>query len=228
MKKYTNRYGLQTQVNRFLQSMHQKMVYWRKINLHQRSRRRQPIGIKLLVVLAMTLFFSVIVQNQQAQAVQLNYRLSANIDGVREGRLATELKEKLENLSEGEMVSVIIMLEDQANLTLITDHKRDVRISKVIHALQNKSEATQKQLKAYLSSKQSTGEVETFESYWIFNGLAVTASPSVINEISTRPEVKSISPDSILVAPASAPSQVSGSPLEPNINLINSQSLWDM
>jgi subtilisin family serine protease len=123
------------------------------------------------------------------------------------------------------MSSVIVTLREQADVRATAHGKRPARLRATIEALQATADRTQGGLIALLKARQHQGRVADFLPMWVFNGLAVTATPGVIDELARRPEVQSISPDGAMHAPA--PSVASSTP-EANITLVNAPALWDL
>jgi subtilisin family serine protease len=140
-------------------------------------------------------------------------------------KIAPAVQQAINSLQSDEMITVIVTLKAQANLAGIIDRNRRVRIEKVINALQNMANATQGRIKALLQDRQSQGKVSQFESFWVFNGLSVTATSDVIAEIAALPEVKTITPNATIQGPS--PPAAGGSP-EPNLSLVNAPALWDL
>ena len=79
-------------------------------------------------------------------------------------------------------------------------------------------------MRASLAKQKVKGGVSQVTSFWIFNGMSVTATPDVIYELAANPEVYSITPDEIEIVP-SAP--LAYLPAETNLALINAPALWD-
>ena len=123
-----------------------------------------------------------------------------------------------------EMVAVIVTLRDQADLEGITAATRGSRLRAVVRALQREAVATQDPLVALLEAGFATGEVVEVTPFWVFNGLAVTATPGVIREVAARPEVQLITPDRTIELRAGT---AAGSP-EPNVALVEAPALWDL
>lgn len=155
-------------------------------------------------------------QSAQASAYKLK-TLPARAD-----KLDAPAKAKLSQLQSGDMLTVIVTLREQADLSRVNGADRAARQQGVIRALQATANATQGQVAKLLRSRQSQGSVKSYDSFWIFNGFSVTASSSVINELSQHPDVFSVSLDEIQIIPAalSAPGA--------NISLVNAPALWDM
>lgn len=156
------------------------------------------------------------------------------------GKIAPQVRSEMGALQAGEMASVIVTLKPQANVAAITENNRRARIERVINALQNMTNATQGQIIALLDARAAEGKVREYTSYWVFNGLAVTATPDVIDELAAQPLVASITPDASIQAPAlqaadrplsaglspaAAPALL---PAEPNLSVVNAPALWNL
>jgi subtilisin family serine protease len=123
-----------------------------------------------------------------------------------------------------QMDSVIVTLRAQANLRAINAVTRSARLQAVVGALKNQAEATQRQVLDLLETRFEEGKVSKFTPFWVFNGLAVTATQEVIDEIAARPEVLSVTPEETI----EAGSGLSTAPAEPNVALVNAPQLWDL
>ncbi len=142
-----------------------------------------------------------------------------------EGKIRPEVQQMMATAAEGGMVSVIVTLKAQANLSNVIERNRSQRLRIVILALQNQANATQGRIISLLETYQSEGTVSEFESYWVFNGLAVTATQQVINELAALPEVALITPDETFSGPAGHESM---GPPEANLDLVNAPELWHL
>ena len=132
------------------------------------------------------------------------------------------LKKVLQSLGADEEVAVIVTLADTVDLQKFKDKDKALRRSKIIKALKNKSVKTQKNIKNYLKLKK----VRKIKSFWIFNGLAVTANAEVLEQLAAMDEIESISPDVTLSRLKEPPVTDSVSPPEWNINAIKAPELW--
>lgn len=124
-----------------------------------------------------------------------------------------------------DMISVIVTLKDQANLKAIKEIKREGRIKQVVKKLIKHALVGQRDLIAYLEARQRQGKVATYRSFWVFNGLSVTADEEVIAELAARPEVMSITPDEIIYAETL---ETSTAPPEYNLTRVNAPALWNL
>jgi serine protease AprX len=135
--------------------------------------------------------------------------------------IAPELQEIMQSLGPDQEVAVIITLADKVDLKNFKDKDKALRRSKIIRALQQKTEKTQKNIKNYLKQSK-VGKVKPF---WIFNGLAVTANAKAIKQMAGMAGIESIRPDSILTL-EDPPISVNAGVPEWNINAINAPELW--
>jgi uncharacterized repeat protein (TIGR01451 family) len=146
--------------------------------------------------------------------------------------LAPELQQAIAAAQPNDMLAVIVRLKDQANLAELAARpgpaNRPERLKAVIDRLQNRAAAGQTALKGLIRAKQAQQRVSQATYFWIFNGLALTATPDVILEIARRPEVAAVSPDWAIAPPAPPPGgdiSVLGA-AEPNLTLINVPAVW--
>ena len=117
-------------------------------------------------------------------------------------KIAPQIEAALTLLQDGEMITVIVTLTEQADLSRIPGASRAARQQGVIRALQALANASQKQIKGFLTTREAQGLVSRVDSFWVFNGLGVTATPEVIQELAARDDVYKITPDEISIAPS--------------------------
>lgn len=188
----------------------------KKILLHRKS---------LLNALLAFLFISSFLLSGSAQA---KANSAANVIGYRyqnEAVVTTELQQQLDAASNEDMISVIVTLKAQTNLSKISESNRNKQLSKVILALQRQANATQQSIITLLDNYQSEGSVSQYQSFWVFNGLAVSATSEVITELAGLSKVGSITPDDTFFAPQS---HDAFGPAEPNLDLVNAPELWHL
>jgi subtilisin family serine protease len=134
------------------------------------------------------------------------------------------LRETLSTSQPDDMISVILTLRDQIDTSKIGGPDRGARLEALVTALQAKAKGTQKPLVNLLSDWQVEKLVASYTSFWVFNGLAVTATPGVINTLAEHPLVLRITPDET----AFELSVNYSSPVEANISLVDAPALWDL
>ncbi len=149
-------------------------------------------------------------------------------DGVIDGgKIAPEVEARLAALRPGEMTTVIVTLSDQADLSRIPGPgpgaSRAARIEGVVRALRARAQASQRPIRALLAARAAQGLVGDVRPFWVFNGLAVTATERVVRELAARADVARITPDEISIVPAET-----GSIPETNLSVINAPTLWDL
>lgn len=160
-------------------------------------------------------------------------------DRSAEARHATEtidaaLGEQLAVARPEQMVSVVVSLTTQVDPATIRARTARLRHTAVLRALRAKAAATQAGVLGVLAMRRGQGLVARADPLWIFNGVAVTASPSVIRELAARRDVQSVVSDQVMrmsTPPADAPSpaaQPGAPPPESNIALVNAPRLWEL
>lgn len=140
-------------------------------------------------------------------------------------KLAPQMQTDLALLNPGEMISVIVRLADQQDVRAINGNGQVTRQTAVINALRSKANTSQKAITSLLGTRRSQGAVSRFESFWIFNGLSVTATADVINELAARSDVQSITTDNVSIIPASNPAYNTA---ENNLAVINAPDLLNL
>ena len=139
------------------------------------------------------------------------------------GVMSPELETDLQSMGPDDEVAVIVSLVDKVDLKAFKKEKdKGVRRGKLIKALQSLADYSQKELKEFLRSKKA----KRVKSFWIINGLAVTASPEVILELAYQPGVESIRLDRSVNAPEPAAAAAAAS--EWNLYAIRAPELWAM
>lgn len=161
------------------------------------------------------LIISILGSLQSAQASSATWRVLASKPNKVDGSLQAGLNQ----LSPNDMLTVIVTLNTQADLSRVKGANRAARQQGVIRALQATANATQGRLTGLLNSYRSQGLVDRFTPLWVFNGFSITATVEVINALAQDPDVYLISPDDIQIVPAA------GTP-EANISLVNAPALW--
>ncbi len=103
--------------------------------------------------------------------------------GLQAAQLDPRLQKKWDQYPPDQMLGVIIHMQDKADLSTIPKSDRKARL----HYLQNFAQATQRDLLAYLHTRQS--EIEELRSFWIFNGIYLKAQKSLIQDLLQRNDI---------------------------------------
>ena len=149
-------------------------------------------------------------------------------------KIAPDVQQAIEALPAGGRLPVIVTFAEQADLGQVKGDTRAERLERVVRRLQETAKTTQLPIRAMLQEQRFAQGVEQVTYFWIFNGMSMTASPDVIVEFASRPEVRSIDLDETFSAPAptpalpQVPSLSSLSASEENLTLINAPALWQL
>lgn len=189
--------------------------------------------MRKLIVLALCLIFLLSAFNSSASplpgeaqlAEQTNLVATTTIKAPPDSALplAPELQAAIESLQTGQMTSVIVTLKDQEDVRRFSGQNRPARLKAVVNALRNRANASQKRLRTLLRVRKAQGKVGRITYFWVFNGLEITATAEVIQELANRPEVLKITPNSTVSAPIVT---ATGGAPEPNLALVNAPALW--
>lgn len=140
-------------------------------------------------------------------------------------KIPLELQNTLAEMQADQMITVIVTLNEQADLSFIPGATRAARLTGIIRALQAVSEQSQASLRFLIDQYRGQGKAADVVPFWVFNGLSVTATAEVIQELAARSDVMSVTPDQIDIEP-SAP--LSTSIPEANISAIHANELWSL
>jgi serine protease AprX len=181
--------------------------------------------MKKAITLAIIGILLLITQNVYGKSPELSGASSFAASLPGDSIIAAELQDTLDATLPGEMVRVIVSMKDQVDLSSLSAFDRTDRLQKVIELLQIKAAVSQRAVIAYLDITSREGKVSEVISFWIFNGLAVEATPEVIAELAARRDVLRITPNESI---AFLPDETTTDTVEPNIELINAPALWDL
>lgn len=138
------------------------------------------------------------------------YSFASTNDTVRSKEIKRSIIDEkvISEFDNDEYVKVLVVLEQQTNTekvaldavnsankqssTTNSLSLKQVKQHAVVNALQQTAESSQKDLITFLSKEKKSGQVKEFESFFIFNGLAVTGTREAVERIADFTEVKSI------------------------------------
>ncbi len=150
------------------------------------------------------------------------------------GELSQDLKERFKILKEDEYISCLVMFKDQVSpndLDLCRKLKtQNERHSSVIYRLKDKKDKAQNDILSYLEEQKNKGLVKSYRSFWIVNGILITASKEEIEKIALRPEVEIVSPNYpiSLIAPVSEQANSAKTGVIDYFQAIGVRELWKM
>jgi len=149
------------------------------------------------------------------------------------GELSRGLSEVLGNKTPHAMVPVIVRMSVQTDLSQVTRdlprREKRIRLQRVIQSLQNRALKRSQDLIDLIKKEQSLGRVDSYTPYWIFNGLALKATPGVIEKIALRDDVALVTEDFSIPRPSFASSALlQTAPCDSwNIEKIKAPEVWD-
>lgn len=133
--------------------------------------------------------------------------------------LEPSLRRAISKTPAGRFLSVVVSLRERADLTgLARGSSR--RLRQEIIRLQGVADRSQAALISQLRSWRAAGLVRRFTPFWIFNGIAVEATPAAVDAIGARPEVARVALDTYEATLADATP-------EPNVALVGAPTLWN-
>jgi subtilisin family serine protease len=132
--------------------------------------------------------------------------------------IAPSLRRAIAKTPPDRFLSVVVTLRERADLTGLA-RGSNRRLRQEIIRLQDVADRSQAGLMAQLRSWRAAGLVRRFTPFWIFNGIAVRATPAAVDAIGARPDVAKVSLDTYEATLADATP-------EPNVALVNAPVLW--
>ncbi|WP_326188321.1 S8 family serine peptidase [Bacillus sonorensis] len=150
------------------------------------------------------------------------------------------------SFGKNEKVTFLIKMKDQANAqqtanvteknakaSIMTKKRvKQLKRSAVLTSLKTKAERTQKDLKTYLEKEEKKGTAKQVESFYIVNGMAVTATKEVMEKIAAFPEVEKVLPNQTIKlsetekASIETSKKASASEAAANIRQVRAQDVW--
>jgi serine protease AprX len=146
------------------------------------------------------------------------YATSAR-EGPPEAKLAASLRRAISHAAPDAFLPVVVSLRERPVLTHLP-RQRGRRSQEVIRRLEETADRSQAGLRTQLGSWRRAGSVRRFTPFWIFNGIAVDATPAAVASIAARPEVLRVTLDEAEVTLADATP-------EPNVTVVNAPVLWN-
>jgi subtilisin family serine protease len=140
-------------------------------------------------------------------------------------RLSPEIRSALTTMKPEDRLTLIVAFEDQTSITIDQAQQLSERRQELLAELQSRSQTSQNRISSYLQQRTIQGQITSTVPFWIFNGMAVTASKQVIEELSSMPEVAQIFPNRVFYAPTS---EVGTTSAQQNLSVVNATALWDI
>jgi serine protease AprX len=148
------------------------------------------------------------------------------LPSVQAGLISQDLQAELHSIGAEEEVSVILHLVDKVNLKTFRDKNKAIRSSRIIKALRDKSNKSQKALLKYLQKNKT----KQLTSLWITNGIAVRVPASLVDQLAMQPGVERVTLDAKVRVPEAvlAGTVAAWATPEWNIDTVRAPELWDL
>ncbi len=140
--------------------------------------------------------------------------------------VSNDVEQQMAGSTGGDMLTVIVKFRQQADVHRQRNGNRQVRQKSLIDEMHTVADTTQAPIRSLLTSRERDGRVAKYQPLWVVNGVSVTATPDVIDELSRRSEVESISSDVADVVPTTLP-PVSAT-ASADAAVINAPALWNL
>lgn len=208
-------------------------------------RKRQRM--RLFSIAATFLMVFSLITPAMAASTGLNKKLHHSLRDSNEIAKEKVSQRLLENFKDDSMVTFLIKFKEQADTEQVAaaakqqasqanlSGKQSVMMTRsaVVSELRLTSLESQQNVKQYLEQQVKAGKAKDITSYYIVNGMAVTATKEVAEAIGTFAEVEKVLPNetrqlnTTVVENADAPkSQLAN--VEWNIERVNAPQVWDM
>lgn len=156
----------------------------------------------------------------------------AQLDG---GALAKIEPLVLKELEQRGLTTFLVYMHERADFAVAQAQPDTLgKRQSVVRTLQATAARSQASVLAYLHAEQSRGSVKSIVSYWVFNGLAVTADRAVLATLAARPDVERIQADHVRrladARPEDPTDDVAGSALaaiEWNVAKVRAPEVWN-
>ena len=136
--------------------------------------------------------------------------------------ISPEVSSLIKSSKASDKISVIVTLKAKADLGSIQDQNKSKRRTKILNALKNNANASQKALNAWLK----TNDVAGWKLLWMINAVATDLPAGKIHKLADREDIDSITLDAKVKVQAEA----TGTPTtsEWNLQAINANAMWDL
>ena len=108
--------------------------------------------------------------------------------------LTLPLAAKLATAAPGDKLRVIVRFASTAAAPPVSGARREAALS-LVQGLQRDAQVSQSGALAWLQAPIARNEADTVRTFWIFNGMALRATPAVIEALAARNDVVSVSED---------------------------------
>jgi serine protease AprX len=157
---------------------------------------------------------------------KMNFALTAIAvfvsSAVNAATISPEVSSLIQSSNPSDKISVIVTLKAKADLSTINENNKSKRREKILNALKNNANTSQKSLTAWLKADK---DVAGWKLLWMINAVATELPAGKIHQLAKRDDVDTITLDAKIKVQAES----AGTPTtaEWNLQAINANDLWD-
>ncbi|WP_449537124.1 S8 family serine peptidase [Ferdinandcohnia sp. Marseille-Q9671] len=199
------------------------------------------------VLMCALLLVPTVTSQASAQSKESSISYLGNKKEVATSKISKSLKDQF---ADDKMVTFLVKFKEQvdsakvakeaakkASLQKSTVAKtKSIKRNAIVSELRTTAIETQGDVKTYLEKEEAAGNAKDIKSYFIVNGMAVTATKDVMEKIASFPEVEKVLPNETrtLHAPVTekattaVESKVSPQNIEWNIDRVGAPQVWEM
>ncbi|MGB7998542.1 MAG: S8 family serine peptidase, partial [Anaerobacillus sp.] len=198
-------------------------------------------------IVALVACFILLISSFIQPAVQAKDGNDSSVSMKEEGRRINQKVTKA--FDKNEKVTFLIKFAEQADTTKVAKDAKETAKKKnltsfqteitqrsaVVNALRATAIETQQNVSTYLEQQEKKGNAEDIKSFYIVNGMAVTATKEVMNHLASLPEVDKILPNEIRqIQPipdqtkTKAKTTAETNSIEWNIDRVGAPEVWNM
>ncbi|MEH7223098.1 S8 family serine peptidase [Bacillus sp. JJ1566] len=212
----------------------------------RRNGKRKLMKVASVLMCALLLVPSVTSQAfAQSKDPSISYLGSKN--EVASSKISESLKDQF---ADDKMVTFLVKFKEQVDSKAIANEAtkkaslqkatvaqtKSIKRNAIVSELRTTAIETQGNVKAYLEKEEAAGNAKDIKSFFIVNGMGVTATKDVMEKIASFPEVEKVLPNETrqLHAPAKVETSVAvetkASPqnIEWNIDRVGAPQVWEM
>ena len=161
--------------------------------------------------------------------------------GAQAGVLTPGLQDQIRDMSDDEMIKVLVVMADQADIKSLDwqlHHAKATLAERheiVLDTLQGQAKTSQADLLADLDAAKAGGGVAGYTSHWLVNGIVVKATVAAVRDLAARPDVERVEADLQVELIQPIPSQKElpadkadrGIGMTPGVQALNAPQVWD-
>ena len=216
-------------------------------NLMRKKGKRRLTKVASIVMCALLLAPSVMASQTFAQAKEPSTSYLGNNNDVASSKISKSLQDKF---ADEKMVTFLVKFKEQVDSNKIANEAakkasiqkstvaktKSIKRNAIVSELRTTAIETQGDVKTYLQKEEASGNAKDIKSFFIVNGMAVTATKDVMEKIASFPEVEKVLPNETrtLHVPVTEKSSVAveskATPqnIEWNIDRVGAPQVWEM